>query len=96
LLKRPQLQKLVNKETGKKFSLSEVLSEGHFLRYDFKSQCMDLIELYCRLDAFYGMAVGIKNFHLSFPTFSETEDPHLLPKHFIIHCFQHLLHTMLS
>lgn len=80
LLKRPQLQKLLNKDKEKKLPPADVLSEGYFLRHNFKSQCMDLIELYCRLDAFYGMALAIGHLHLSFPTVVETERPVLTAK----------------
>lgn len=77
LLKRPLLQKIVQRDPAKKFSASDNLNIGHFLRYDFKSQCQDMIELYCKLDAFYSMATACKQYSFSFPAFTNAERPQL-------------------
>jgi DNA mismatch repair protein MutS len=77
LLSRPQLQILLTKESNKDLPVTETLSEGYFLRNEFKHNCLELIELYSKLDAFYSMAVACYNYHLSFPTFVETLVPEL-------------------
>ena len=77
LMRRPALQKLLKTGSGKKLSRADVLSVGHFLRYDFKSQCNDLIELYSRLDAFYSLATACRNYDFSFPELIESVRPKL-------------------
>jgi len=77
ILKRPILQKIIQYDTQKKLSRSEVLAIGHFLKYEFKSPCQDMIELYSRLDAFYSMAMACEKYKFSFPSFTNTERPRL-------------------
>lgn len=76
LLKRPLLQFILKKDRSKKISISDILNIGHFLRYEFKSQCYEMIELYSKLDAFYSMAVACEKHKFSFPFFTETARPH--------------------
>ena len=77
LNRSPELKKLLQKEPGKELSVSAVLTEGHFLRNDFKSGCLELIEIYSQLDAFYSMAIASVNYHFTFPQLLETERPQL-------------------
>ena len=41
------------------------------LRGRYKTDTLELIEIFSRLDAWYSMAVAVKTFHLGFPEFVE-------------------------
>lgn len=77
LLKRPILQNILQLDTTKKLRRKDVLSIGHFLRYEFKQQCLEMIELYSRLDAFYSMSTACIKYDFSFPSFVDVERPQL-------------------
>ncbi len=77
LLNKGGIHNLLQKKEGKNLSASEILENGHFLRRQFKSQCFELINLYSRLDAFYGMAAACKKYNFSFPDFVEADRPQL-------------------
>jgi DNA mismatch repair protein MutS len=78
LLSRPQVKRLLQKENAKELSVTDTLNEGFFLRHEFKNNCLELIELYSQLDAFYSMAVACYNYHYTFPQLLETSEPHLV------------------
>ncbi|MEP6845550.1 MAG: DNA mismatch repair protein MutS [Panacibacter sp.] len=80
LMKRPVLQNIVWHDVSKKLKKSDVLKIGHFLKYEFKSQCQDLIELYGRLDAFYSLATSCEKYQFCFPEFAEVDRPQLSAK----------------
>jgi DNA mismatch repair protein MutS len=54
---------------------SQFLAFGHFLLYRFKHQMLDLIRLYHRLDAYYGMARAVLELGLHFPRIREQATP---------------------
>ncbi len=56
---------------------TQMLELAHFLRYKYKSNILDLLTIFGKLDAWYGMATAIEKFHLSIPTFIEDELPYL-------------------
>lgn len=51
------------------------LGFGHFLLYRYKHQMLDLIRLYHRLDAYYGMARAVRELGLHFPRISRQDTP---------------------
>jgi DNA mismatch repair protein MutS len=75
LLNRNEIKKLLRKEREKDLSISDTLNEGHFLRNNFKNGCLELVEIYSQLDAFYGMTAACVNYHFSFPKLLETSRP---------------------
>lgn len=58
----------------------QFLSLAHFLRYRFREEMHDLLDIYFQLDAWYGMAASVKRFGLSFPSFDDTGKPILTAK----------------
>ena len=56
-------------------NLTEILRLGYFVRYQYKEQFTELIEIFFTLDAWYGMAMGVKEFGLVFPEFIQSEEP---------------------
>ncbi len=77
LLNKTEIKRLLRKEREKDLSLTDTLSEGYFLRHHFKNNCMELIELYSQLDAFYSMTTACLNYHFSFPKMLESNRPQL-------------------
>ncbi|CAN5901858.1 MutS family DNA mismatch repair protein [soil metagenome] len=56
-------------------SLSQTLQLGHFILYKFKVNMHSLLHMHAQLDAWYGMAMAVKKFDLSFPEFAVSEQP---------------------
>lgn len=75
LLKEPPLQKLSETEPGQKFSSRQHLYFAYHLCGRYKTDTLELIDIFSRLDAWYSMAVAVKTFNLSFPEFIEQETP---------------------
>jgi len=77
LLEGEILHSLIKLEPGLTLSPVQVAYYGSFLRERFKTQAQGLIDIYCRLDAWYSMAMAMQKYHLSFPTFTEGEDTYM-------------------
>ncbi|MBL0232108.1 MAG: DNA mismatch repair protein MutS [Chitinophagaceae bacterium] len=75
LLKEEPLKKLADAEKGKIAGRGQVLYYGYHIRGRYRSNILELIEIYSRLDAWYSMAMAVKTYELSFPTFIEQEKP---------------------
>jgi hypothetical protein len=61
-------------------AFSQNLYFGFHLRGHYKTDTLELIEIFYRLDAWYSMAMAVKTFNLGFPEFVETEQPHIYAK----------------
>ena len=73
VLKEPPLQKLSDSEPGQRFSSRQQLFFAYHLRGRYKTDTLELIDIFSRLDAWYSMAVAVKTYQLSFPEFIEQE-----------------------
>ena len=51
------------------------LQLGRFLRYQYKRNMLDLMDIYSQLDAWYGMAMATKQYGLHFPEFIKSDKP---------------------
>jgi DNA mismatch repair protein MutS len=68
---------------------AQMLQLGRFLRYQYKKNMLDLLDIYFQLDAWYGMALAVKEYNLFFPEFVPEDKPlleaaglyHLLLQH---------------
>nr|WP_214449355.1 DNA mismatch repair protein MutS [Flavihumibacter rivuli] len=69
----PLLQELAALPADKKLSPSQVIEYGHHIRYRFKNASAELINIFSKLDAWYSMALAMKKFNLSFPSFKESD-----------------------
>jgi len=56
------------------------LKLANFLRYHYKQQVLELLDIYAQLDAWYGMAQAVHRFGLVFPEFIESDEPILSTK----------------
>jgi DNA mismatch repair protein MutS len=75
MLKHPPLQQLSETSPGQKLTARENLYFGYYLRGRYRSNILELIDIFSRLDAWYSMAVAVKTYKLSFPEFVEQETP---------------------
>jgi DNA mismatch repair ATPase MutS len=80
LLKEAPLKRLSETKRAEPFSLSQNLYFAFHLRGQYKTDTLELIEIFYRLDAWYSMAMAVKNFKLSFPEFVETDQPVIYAK----------------
>ena len=75
LVEKRQIQIVSQREKNGDLSITEILSLAYFIRYHYKQQLFELIEIYFQLDAWYGMAMAVKEFNLIFPTFISSHEP---------------------
>lgn len=74
---KPQLNQILSKKKYVDLSMAEMLGFANFIRYHYKQNFLEIIELYFQLDAWYGMAMAVKEYKLVFPVFSNSEAPQL-------------------
>ncbi len=79
-----QAEKIINKEQfllvekhDKSAGLTnpQLLQFAGFIRYHYKLNMMELIDVYAKLDAWLGMAKAMSSYGLKFPEFIETDKP---------------------
>jgi len=75
LIERHQFRAVFNKEKSEDFFNYEMLSFAYYIRYHYKQYFLELIDIYSQLDAWYGMAMAVKQFNLSFPVFISSDEP---------------------
>jgi DNA mismatch repair protein MutS len=67
--------KILAAPTGTEMPWHQILDIGHFALYRFKSSMLELIRIYHRLDAYYGMAKATEALGLHFPVVREQATP---------------------
>ncbi len=77
LLQHSQLEELLNKQPGEKFSIRENLYFGHFFLSGFKTRYEELADIFYQLDAWYSMAIAVQKYGLTFPKFVESDEPYI-------------------
>jgi DNA mismatch repair protein MutS len=77
LLSPDIIQQIAVKKSGDKFSASQVVEYGNFIRNHFKQAALVLIDIFAKLDAWYSMAVSSREFNLVEPQFMEAEFPYI-------------------
>jgi DNA mismatch repair protein MutS len=75
IMKEAPLRRLSETQPGENFSIRQNLYFGHYLRGRYKTDTLELIDIFSRLEALHSMAVAVKKFNLSFPEFIEQESP---------------------
>lgn len=75
LLKEAPLGELAALPQGHRFSPRQNLYFGFHLRGRYRNNILELMDIFCRLDAWYSMAVAVKTYNLSFPEFVEQDTP---------------------
>jgi DNA mismatch repair ATPase MutS len=77
LLDKEECKILYNKNSSKEFTNKELLNTGYFFLYRYKHQTKRLLQLHAQLDAWYGMAMAVKHYQLSFPEIQKTSKPYI-------------------
>ena len=75
ILREPSLARLSQSIRGEKFSVRQNLYYAYYLRGRYKTNTLELIDIFSRLDAWYSKAVAAKTYNLSFPEFIEQDTP---------------------
>jgi len=80
LIEKHQLNIISAKDKMSDLSMQEMLALAYYIRYHFKQNLLDVIEIYSQLDAWYGMAMAVEEYKLVFPNFIISEKPDLKVK----------------
>jgi DNA mismatch repair protein MutS len=80
LIKEPVLQKLSSVKKKDVLRPKDYLYFGYHLRGRYRTNTLELIDIFGRLDAWYSMAMAHKTFNLQFPQFVEQSNPLLKAK----------------
>ncbi len=75
ILKQAPLAELSRTIKSETLTLRQNLYYAYHIRGRYKTNTLELIDIYSRLDAWYSMAVAVKTFNLSFPEFIEQQTP---------------------
>ncbi len=86
IIQKEQFIIIPKKEKADNLTIIEMLKMANFLRYHYKQNIFELIEIYSQLDAWYGMASAIERYGLVFPEFTESDTPCLEAE-----CLYHIL-----
>jgi len=73
LLQRPEISDLFQAERDR-LTTEEVLRMGSFIRDAYKSALLELIDIYCQIDAYMSLAEAGKKWGLQFPTVIDSDD----------------------
>lgn len=75
LANRPVINELSKRDPAMPFSVTETIQFGSYIKDQFKQQVFELISIYGRLDAWYSMALAIRQYGLCFPEFKDEPQP---------------------
>jgi DNA mismatch repair ATPase MutS len=70
------LQQLAGVSADAKLTMQQNLYYAFHLKTNYKTDTLELIEVYSRLEAWYSMALAVKTYDLQFPEFMEQEEPY--------------------
>jgi DNA mismatch repair ATPase MutS len=69
------LKIIFDNKKSEDLSIPQQLQLGQFIRYHYKNNMLTLIAIHAQLDAWYSMAMTVKNMELVFPEFIESDAP---------------------
>ena len=75
IINKEQFAIISKKEKPDNLSIIEMLRLANFLRYNYKQNVFELMEIYSQLDAWYSMAMAMDTLNLVFPNFIESDAP---------------------
>ena len=76
LLSKPMIQEMLGEEK-KKRSPQQIITYGSFIRYHFKNQSAELVEIYSKFDAYLSIAWACKKYDYHFPEIRQSEEPYI-------------------
>jgi len=75
IINKQQLAVVTAHGKASELTMAQQLELGHFLRYQYKRNMLELLDIYFQLDAWYGMAMAVNTFGLHFPEFVNSDQP---------------------
>ena len=75
ILDKEQFSAIAKKEKADNLTITEMLQLAYFLRYHYKQNVFELLDIYFQLDAWYAMAMAVAEYRLVFPEFIESDTP---------------------
>lgn len=75
LLSKAAVQNILSIPKNQTLKPAEILTHAGFLKYHFKHDCFELIDIYSRLDAYCSLAIACTKNNFTFPQFIETQQP---------------------
>jgi DNA mismatch repair protein MutS len=76
LLQEKPLFELAQTTAREELSIQQNLYYAYHYRVEYKTDLLELIDIFSRLEAWYSMAKAVKTFDLHFPQFIEQEEPY--------------------
>jgi DNA mismatch repair ATPase MutS len=80
LIGRSLASELASTAANIKFTYTDTVKYGKFIRYEYKNNLYELISIFGRLDAWYSMAMATKTYQLTFPSVNENPHPFINAK----------------
>ncbi|MBD0368873.1 MAG: DNA mismatch repair protein MutS, partial [Flavisolibacter sp.] len=77
VLSESSLQKLATSNPAEKFSQQQNLYYAYHLRIVYRSETLEMVDVFSRLEAWHSMAVAVRTYNLHFPKFLDQEQPYL-------------------
>lgn len=75
ITEHPSLKIVSDSKQAADMKITEMLALGFFIRYKFKNNILELLSVFGKLDAWYGMAAAMQHYKLAMPDFIESESP---------------------
>ncbi len=80
ILAKPNLDIVAQHNRASDLTSAEMLALAHFILYNFKLNMLSLLQIFGKLDAWYGMALAVEKYNLAMPNFIESDMPCLEAK----------------
>ncbi len=77
ILDKDALDIISTKKTAADLQPAQMLELAYFIRYKYKNKILDLLSIFGKMDAWYGMAIAVEKHKLTMPFFIEDELPQL-------------------
>jgi DNA mismatch repair ATPase MutS len=75
VLEKPILKEIAEIDKDEKLTPKEILFYANYLRSQFKRSIFELIDIFCKLDAYMSMARACKKYAFEFPTIEDSDQP---------------------
>lgn len=75
ILSVQEMARMANIKSAADLTPADMLKLGYFIRHRFRNNMHSLLDIFGRLDAWYGMAMATEKFRLIMPLFEKSETP---------------------
>jgi len=77
ILDKEALDIISTNKTAADLQPAQMLELAYFIRYKYKNKILELLSIFGKMDAWYGMAIAVEKYKLTMPSFIEDELPQL-------------------